>query len=129
LYLRRSWREFQELVYYCANLQSAFLATVAFTLVTGVLARVSYLRGTSIPSTMRLLPVSLLYTFFASVVISKALEKQSGARIQGEASEDIIDEPQPTIFNGVEVPPLPDIDGEKFNTTVKEGYWFVKHHS
>jgi protein disulfide-isomerase len=24
---------------------------------------------------------------------------------------------------------LPEIDGEKFNATIKEGYWFVKNHS
>jgi protein disulfide-isomerase len=79
---------------------------------------------------MRLLPVSLL-AFFASAVIAQAPEQPLGAvNTQGEISEENADEaPKPTIFNGVEVPPIPDIDGEKYNATIKDGYWFVKHHS
>ena len=84
---------------------------------------------------MRLLPVSLLCALFSSVVIAESSEKVVGfPDLPGEipqSKEEIPaeDVPQPTIFNGVEVPPLPDIDGEKFNSTVKGGYWFVKHHS
>lgn len=98
--------------------------------------------------TMRLLPISLLYTIFASVVIAEAgstdkgLEKGlktpvaavAGSEIKPAAADadldsDDSDLPKPTIFNGVEVPPLANIDGEKFDVTVKDGYWFVKHHS
>ena len=68
---------------------------------------------------MRFLPVSLLCALLTSSVIAAPEEN----------SEDPSDEVKPTIFNGVEVPPLLDIDGEKFNATIKEGYWFVKHHS
>jgi hypothetical protein len=84
---------------------------------------------------MRLLPVSLLVTLFASTVIAEAPEQRLGAAdIPGEitppsSDEGVDDVPQPTIFNGVEVPPLPEIEGEKFGTVVKDGYWFVKHHS
>ncbi|QSZ35698.1 hypothetical protein DSL72_006820 [Monilinia vaccinii-corymbosi] len=71
---------------------------------------------------MRLLPISLLSTVFASVVLA-----QSGGE---ESNKDgAPDGPHPTVFNGVEVPPLTDIDGELFNKTVADGYWFVKHHS
>jgi protein disulfide-isomerase len=83
---------------------------------------------------MRLLPVSVLLAFFSSVAIAQAAEKPLGISspievptLADETPED--DGPAPTIFNGVEVPPLPNIDGEKFDTTVKDGYWFVKHHS
>jgi protein disulfide-isomerase len=70
---------------------------------------------------MRLLPISLLCTLFASAAIASPPE------VPGEISEE---EPtQPTVFNGVEVPALPEIEGEKFNATIKEGYWFMKHHS
>ncbi|KAA8573305.1 hypothetical protein MFRU_053g00450 [Monilinia fructicola] len=68
---------------------------------------------------MRLLPISLLSTLFASVVLAQS----------GDGSDEASDVPKPTIFNGVEVPPLPEIDGESFNKTVADGYWFVKHHS
>jgi protein disulfide-isomerase len=84
---------------------------------------------------MRLLPLSLLFTFFASVVIAEAPEQQLGAadipgEITPQVGEESVEEgPKPTIFNGVEVPPIPEIDGEKFNISVKDGYWFVKHHS
>ncbi|CZR62293.1 related to thioredoxin domain containing protein 5 precursor [Phialocephala subalpina] len=80
---------------------------------------------------MRLLPISLLCTLFASVAIAESSEERLGTtEIPGEISEENAAEgPDPTYFNGVEVPPLIDIDGENFNTTVKDGYWFVKHHS
>ena len=81
---------------------------------------------------MRLLPLSLFCNLLASAVIAESSEQTLGAAsVPGEISESEkdADVPQPTIFNGIQVPPLADIDGEKFNTTVKDGYWFVKHHS
>ena len=36
---------------------------------------------------------------------------------------------QPTTFNGVKVPPMKDLNGEQFDQEIKDGYWFVKHHS
>lgn len=29
-----------------------------------------------------------------------------------------------TTFNGMKVPPLKEIDGEEFDQTVKDGYWY-----
>jgi protein disulfide-isomerase len=82
---------------------------------------------------MRLLSISILYALFASVVIAESSEQTLGTSdVPGEISvegSDEADVAEPTIFNGIQVPPLPDIDGEKFNATVKDGYWFVKHHS
>lgn len=83
---------------------------------------------------MRLLPVTLFCALFSSVVIAESAEKVVGTtegssdspQAADEAPEDV---PQPTIFNGVEVPPLPEIDGSVFTNTVKSGYWFVKHYS
>lgn len=77
---------------------------------------------------MRLLPISLLYALFASVAFSENVEKRTGDS-EVPIAEDVNDGPQPTIFNGVKVPVLPELDGEKFNSTIEEGYWFVKHHS
>ncbi|PGH27044.1 protein disulfide-isomerase domain [Polytolypa hystricis UAMH7299] len=34
-----------------------------------------------------------------------------------------------TVFNGITVPVMKEIEGPKFEETVKEGYWFVKHYS
>ncbi|KAI9798762.1 MAG: hypothetical protein M1833_004592 [Piccolia ochrophora] len=37
--------------------------------------------------------------------------------------------PSTTVFNGVEVPPMPDLNGDKFEEEVKDGYWYERHHS
>ncbi|KAH6673784.1 hypothetical protein B0J14DRAFT_512544 [Halenospora varia] len=74
---------------------------------------------------MRFLSIPLLCALFASVVTADSSESPE---VPGEISEDN-DGPEPTVFNGVQVPGLPIIDGETFNETVKDGYWFVKHHS
>ncbi|EEH45215.1 uncharacterized protein PADG_01365 [Paracoccidioides brasiliensis Pb18] len=34
-----------------------------------------------------------------------------------------------TVFNGVEVPPMKQLNATNFDETIKEGYWFVKHYS
>jgi protein disulfide-isomerase len=59
---------------------------------------------------MRLLSLSLLFALSATAIADPA-------------------DVQPTVFNGVEVPPMPQIEGENFNGTIKDGWWFVKHHS
>ena len=32
----------------------------------------------------------------------------------------------PTIFNGIEVPPMKDLAGEAFDVETKDGYWYAK---
>ncbi|KAL9113018.1 MAG: hypothetical protein Q9227_002883 [Pyrenula ochraceoflavens] len=44
-------------------------------------------------------------------------------------SEEEEEEVKPTVFNGITVPIMKEIEGEKFDETIKEGYWFVKHYS
>lgn len=82
---------------------------------------------------MRLLPISILYTLFASVVIAESSEPTlRTSEVSGESSVEGLEEAdvaEPTVFNGIQVPALPVINGEKFNATVKDGYWFIKHHS
>ncbi|KAF4636587.1 hypothetical protein G7Y89_g1498 [Cudoniella acicularis] len=80
---------------------------------------------------MRLLSIPLLCALFASVVIAESSESTLGtSEVPGEISEENeVEGPEATIFNGVQVPPMPEIEGEKFNSTVKDGYWFVKHYS
>ena len=31
----------------------------------------------------------------------------------------------PTTFNDIEVPPMKELDGEKFDEDVKDGYWYI----
>ena len=73
---------------------------------------------------MRLLRVSFLLALFASVLAIPV--ETNSEEVLDEAEEDVV---QPTVFNGLEVPPLTQIQGAKFNATVKDGWWLVKHHS
>ena len=75
---------------------------------------------------MRFSPTTLLYALYATGLVSAVSATAAKAKA---TEEEASDELKPTVFNGVEVPPLPDLNGDKFNETVKEGYWFVKHHS
>lgn len=78
---------------------------------------------------MRLLSLPLLFAICASIVRGDSSEATLGSDVSGDNSDDVVEGPEPTIFNGISVPPLPEIDGEKFNATVEKGYWFVKHYS
>lgn len=31
----------------------------------------------------------------------------------------------PTTFNAIEVPPMKELDGDKFDEDVKDGYWYI----
>ncbi|KAL2872457.1 putative disulfide isomerase [Aspergillus lucknowensis] len=35
----------------------------------------------------------------------------------------------PTVFNGVEVPPIKELTPDNFEEVVKDGYWFIKQYS
>ncbi|KIN08602.1 hypothetical protein OIDMADRAFT_175379 [Oidiodendron maius Zn] len=71
---------------------------------------------------MRLLPISLLFALCGAAMASN-LEKRAEEKVSDS------DAVKPTVFNGVEVPPLTQIEGQNFNTTIKDGWWIVKHHS
>jgi hypothetical protein len=43
--------------------------------------------------------------------------------ITGETPADDDEAAGNTIFNGLEVPPMIEIEGDKFADTVKDGYW------
>ncbi|KAA6414835.1 MAG: disulfide isomerase [Lasallia pustulata] len=51
----------------------------------------------------------------------------AGAAAGATNSEAILE--APTTFNGIEVPPMKELDGEKFDEDIKDGYWFLKHYS
>ncbi|KKY19207.1 putative disulfide isomerase [Phaeomoniella chlamydospora] len=54
-----------------------------------------------------------------------AVDKSTSAL---SAADDTSDDSS-TVFNGIKVPPMLDIEGDKWDETVKEGWWFVKHYS
>ena len=45
--------------------------------------------------------------------------------VTGETPAEDGDRVDYTIFNGLEVPPMIEIEGDKFAETVKDGYWYV----
>lgn len=55
-------------------------------------------------------------------------EPTSESATESDTEEDE-DTPKPTKFNGITVPVMKEIEGENFDETVKDGYWFVKHYS
>lgn len=83
---------------------------------------------------MRLLQISILCALFAAVTAESVEQRPTSPEVPGEISVESADDAsaeavEPTTFNGVQVPPLTEIFGDGFNSTVKNGYWFVKHHS
>lgn len=73
---------------------------------------------------MRLLRAPFLLTLFLSVLAAPV--DTTTEEVLAEAEDDAV---KPTIFNGVEVPPLTQIPGAKFDATIKDGWWLVKHFS
>ncbi|KIY01005.1 uncharacterized protein Z520_03671 [Fonsecaea multimorphosa CBS 102226] len=57
----------------------------------------------------------------AAVIADEAVQGESPAE-GGEGSDY-------TIFNGIKVPPMKEIQGDDFAETIKDGYWWVKHYS
>jgi len=43
--------------------------------------------------------------------------------VSGESSVTNADGVEYTTFNGIKVPPMTDIEGDKFAETIKDGYW------
>ena len=39
------------------------------------------------------------------------------------------DEPSYTTFNGIQVPPMPELEGDKGTGLIQNGYWFIKNYS
>ena len=60
-----------------------------------------------------------------TALISVAAVNAAPAKEEGWASlgDSATDKDGYTKFNGVKVPPLLQIEGEKFSETVKNGYW------
>lgn len=53
---------------------------------------------------------------------SDASDQQSGNTLVKRASRGV-DTDKPTIFNGIEVPPLTELTPENFEEVTKDGYW------
>ena len=62
----------------------------------------------------------------AAIPVEEAIGIQTKTPTDVEAKADggeLVDGPT-TRFNGAEVPPMKEIEGSKFNETIKQGYWY-----
>ncbi|OAP60400.1 protein disulfide-isomerase domain [Fonsecaea erecta] len=72
---------------------------------------------------------------FLSTSIAAPPGSQRGAAViadeavQGETPAEGGDGVDYTVFNGIKVPPMKEIQGDEFAETIKDGYWWVKHYS
>lgn len=78
---------------------------------------------------LRLLPISTLAdsTLHESEAKIARIEDElpeTGAAPLPEDAED-----GPTVFNGIKVPVMKELEGHKWEEQTKDGYWFVKHYS
>lgn len=78
---------------------------------------------------MRFSSISLFATAFAATVFAQGGDPKVEAVVAAENPAVEAEPDTSTTFNGVKVPPMPEIEGEAFDKTVADGYWFVKHHS
>ncbi|KZF25322.1 putative disulfide isomerase [Xylona heveae TC161] len=84
-----------------------------------------------------LLPVSLVSLLLSPVIAAPPPEytpEATGAAATGSSlnSQSIRGEDSEgagTVFNGVNVPPMKEINGAKFDEEIKDGYWLVDHYS
>lgn len=88
------------------------------------------------------IPRSCAYLFLLSCVVgASAAVRHEPNRVEdvlagssrgtvddGAVSGSTSDEAQPgspTVFNGIEVPPMKELAGEGFDTEIKDGYWYA----
>ena len=57
----------------------------------------------------------------AEVVAQNAEKMADSAAVAAGKDEGV----EHTVFNDIKVPQMKDIEGEKFNETIKDGYWYV----
>ncbi|KAJ5176065.1 uncharacterized protein N7482_001942 [Penicillium canariense] len=56
-------------------------------------------------------------------------EAKAGNRLEKRRSGRGVDPEEPSIFNGLDVPPLLQLTPDNFAEVTKDGTWFVKHYS
>ena len=74
-----------------------------------------------LPGSSALLP----YLLLSSPILASAQIDAPARDVAAASPAEADDTPKSTTFNGVDVPPLRDISGDKFDEEVKEGYWYV----
>jgi protein disulfide-isomerase len=75
-----------------------------------------------LPRTASVLPYLLLLAPILATAQIDAPAKEGTAAAPAEDDT----APKSTTFNGIEVPPLKDLSGDKFDEEIKDGYWYVR---
>jgi len=66
-------------------------------------------------------PSLLIWAVAALYSTSVFAAEKNGERSEGSPSSSKADEY--TVFNDIKVPPMIEIEGDKFGETIKSGYW------
>lgn len=69
-----------------------------------------------------------LFSLLLKPVISTSAGKSGPipeSRVLSRAEKPIALDESPTVFNGIEVPPMKQLTESNFDETIKEGYWYV----
>ena len=79
-------------------------------------------------------PTLLVWALAATISASLAVPPPrdtaaSSDAIDGETAADGGEDVDHTMFNGIQVPLLKEIQGDEFAETIKDGYWWIKHYS
>ncbi|KAI2787585.1 hypothetical protein POX_f07957 [Penicillium oxalicum] len=64
-----------------------------------------------------------------SLAAPSDLETKASNRLEKRRSNRGVDAEEPSIFNGLDVPPLLQLTPENFEENTKDGTWLVKHYS
>ncbi|RKF81633.1 Uncharacterized protein C3D6.13c [Golovinomyces cichoracearum] len=75
------------------------------------------------------LRISLSYSVFFALVPSLVFSATELLKSKSDVNGLDDESNKFSIFNGAQVPPLLELEGESFSTTVQDGYWFIKHYS
>jgi len=72
---------------------------------------------------------ALLAWALAGLVLVNAAKPDKAAvladeAVQGETPANTKEAIEYTTFNGIKVPPMPDLKGKEFAETIKDGYWY-----
>lgn len=69
-------------------------------------------------------PVSILLFWGLTFGAVFAKAESSGSQSPAVPESQVDSGPKFTTFNGIEVPPMKELNGEQFQQEVKDGYWY-----
>lgn len=71
-------------------------------------------------------PALLAWALSSLLLVSAAKDEKVAVSLDEAIKGDTVAKTQKvdfTVFNGVDVPPMPELQGDNFGETIKDGYW------